>query len=324
MISNQSSDTFVNPKMTLCQTWYTCICKTFSKLNFTKSSKKKVPESNMLTHEAACIRKKKQEEETLKKAELQKAHLELERLHFDEEHKHNNDRNPFEINISKNIIQEDLIICDICNKFLDINHLDTHPCLCVICLVSYPSELLDEHKKVCPSLRNNNKNVRFLINDNNENEERFHINPINHTNNTTIHPHLNLFNNTHAISNSNSNRNNNRPILSINPVINTPPIEEDFPSLNVFQSHSRLPPKKKKIIQKLTKEKINILPIMTFKMEFNHGNLEEEKCMICMEEFLETEKLRILTCLHRYHVACIDQWLGEHGLCPICKEPLDL
>lgn len=46
---------------------------------------------------------------------------------------------------------------------------------------------------------------------------------------------------------------------------------------------------------------------------------EENKCMICMEQFTEGEMLRTLPCLHRYHRPCIDEWLHRSTSCPICK-----
>ncbi|CAE7321125.1 RLIM, partial [Symbiodinium sp. CCMP2592] len=36
-----------------------------------------------------------------------------------------------------------------------------------------------------------------------------------------------------------------------------------------------------------------------------------EACAICCEQFVEADRLRLLPCLHRYHVQCIDRWLGQ-------------
>lgn len=46
---------------------------------------------------------------------------------------------------------------------------------------------------------------------------------------------------------------------------------------------------------------------------------EERKCMVCLEGFKDGEGLRILPCLHRYHVQCIDPWLAQNRHCPVCK-----
>jgi hypothetical protein len=42
-------------------------------------------------------------------------------------------------------------------------------------------------------------------------------------------------------------------------------------------------------------------------------------CSICLGEFGEGEDLRMLPCMHVFHVACIDQWLRLSHECPLCK-----
>lgn len=52
------------------------------------------------------------------------------------------------------------------------------------------------------------------------------------------------------------------------------------------------------------------------------SQMEERKCMVCLEEFQGGENLRILPCLHRYHRSCVDRWLKENRHCPVCKHDI--
>jgi hypothetical protein len=46
-----------------------------------------------------------------------------------------------------------------------------------------------------------------------------------------------------------------------------------------------------------------------------------ETCVICLDDFAEGEKLRILPCDHGYHSKCIDPWLCKNKrICPQCRK----
>uniref|UniRef100_A0A8C1TI04 Si:ch211-59o9.10 n=2 Tax=Cyprinus carpio TaxID=7962 RepID=A0A8C1TI04_CYPCA len=66
----------------------------------------------------------------------------------------------------------------------------------------------------------------------------------------------------------------------------------------------------------LTKTEIERLPIKTYDPAHSAGKTD---CQICFSEYKAGERLRILPCLHDYHVKCIDRWLKENATCPICR-----
>ncbi|KAJ4834403.1 hypothetical protein Tsubulata_007345, partial [Turnera subulata] len=46
-------------------------------------------------------------------------------------------------------------------------------------------------------------------------------------------------------------------------------------------------------------------------------------CPICLGEFAEGEKMRVLPkCNHGFHAECIDKWLCSHSSCPLCRQLL--
>ncbi|KAL8539360.1 hypothetical protein ACS0TY_001112 [Phlomoides rotata] len=43
-------------------------------------------------------------------------------------------------------------------------------------------------------------------------------------------------------------------------------------------------------------------------------------CVICLEEYIHGETLAAITaCNHRFHAACIKEWLGRNDNCPLCR-----
>ncbi|XP_074295551.1 RING-H2 finger protein ATL78-like [Silene latifolia] len=67
---------------------------------------------------------------------------------------------------------------------------------------------------------------------------------------------------------------------------------------------------------------LRTFPVVKYSSEKNIQGLGTD-CVICLSEFKESEKVRILPkCNHGFHVKCIDKWLGSHSSCPTCRQSL--
>ena len=58
------------------------------------------------------------------------------------------------------------------------------------------------------------------------------------------------------------------------------------------------------------------LPIRTLHkrdLEILKKSKKTQKCSICMVEFKEGDRLRILPCFHEFHQDCIDQWFWQQN-----------
>ncbi|XP_035654255.1 uncharacterized protein si:ch211-59o9.10 [Oncorhynchus keta] len=66
----------------------------------------------------------------------------------------------------------------------------------------------------------------------------------------------------------------------------------------------------------LSEREIERLPTKTYDPAHSAGKTQ---CQICFSDYTEGELLRMLPCLHNYHMQCIDRWLKENSTCPICR-----
>lgn len=68
---------------------------------------------------------------------------------------------------------------------------------------------------------------------------------------------------------------------------------------------------------------VSAIPTMKYCREAFRSK-EDAQCSICLAEYQEKDVLRVMpTCLHKFHVTCIDEWLQKHSTCPICRLPLN-
>ncbi|XP_066965394.1 E3 ubiquitin-protein ligase RNF13-like isoform X2 [Macrobrachium rosenbergii] len=66
---------------------------------------------------------------------------------------------------------------------------------------------------------------------------------------------------------------------------------------------------------RLSSRALKKLPVHKFKKGDPY-----ECCAVCLEDYVDNDKLRILPCSHAYHCKCIDPWLTKNRrVCPVCK-----
>lgn len=66
---------------------------------------------------------------------------------------------------------------------------------------------------------------------------------------------------------------------------------------------------------------VDSLPTKYFRKPEKAENEENvAQCYICLAEYDEGDKIRVLPCHHEFHVLCVDKWLKEiHSVCPLCR-----
>ncbi|PIA36454.1 hypothetical protein AQUCO_03400379v1 [Aquilegia coerulea] len=71
---------------------------------------------------------------------------------------------------------------------------------------------------------------------------------------------------------------------------------------------------------------IRSIPILHFnKTELQVDQRDLFECAVCLNEFQDEEKLRMLpSCTHIFHIDCIDIWLQNNANCPLCRSSISI
>ncbi|XP_062220911.1 RING-H2 finger protein ATL1-like [Phragmites australis] len=72
----------------------------------------------------------------------------------------------------------------------------------------------------------------------------------------------------------------------------------------------------------LEESAIQALPTFRYRKAIKNAadSAPTSECAVCLSEFEEEERVRMLpSCLHVFHVDCIDTWLQGNANCPLCR-----
>lgn len=72
----------------------------------------------------------------------------------------------------------------------------------------------------------------------------------------------------------------------------------------------------------LNKQEIDQIP--SFRFSATTARETNRKCVVCMGEYNNREKLRRLPCTHDFHSKCIDKWLRSNKTCPVCRDEVKI
>jgi len=88
--------------------------------------------------------------------------------------------------------------------------------------------------------------------------------------------------------------------------------------LMLWRACSRIPKRR------TVKNKVRVIPEVIFnteKFEANGIKLTNDSCPICLAEFEEKTRIKLLPCDHGFHQECIEPWIKQHSdSCPLCRE----
>jgi hypothetical protein len=71
------------------------------------------------------------------------------------------------------------------------------------------------------------------------------------------------------------------------------------------------------------------LPLSKYSKNVEEGAIDfskepdEHKCVICMTDYEHGEEILTLTCFHKFHSECIQDWFKLQNWCPVCRNKID-
>lgn len=65
--------------------------------------------------------------------------------------------------------------------------------------------------------------------------------------------------------------------------------------------------------------------VSNFTEQVNRTLDTSEVCVICLNDVISTQSMKILPCLHKFHKKCIDEWIRNdyQKSCPICRTSIN-
>ena len=64
------------------------------------------------------------------------------------------------------------------------------------------------------------------------------------------------------------------------------------------------------------------LPTVPYAEDLDLLKGEEQCCSVCITDYDQGDKLRVLPCKHLFHAKCVDQWLSVNATCPLCRKSI--
>lgn len=63
-----------------------------------------------------------------------------------------------------------------------------------------------------------------------------------------------------------------------------------------------------------------VTPVIPWSDDTKHRAKGTERCLVCLDDFIPKQSVRVLKCAHVFHQECVDRWLCEtHNSCPVCR-----